>query len=186
VNPRYGRVAVFAPLALVLLAASGIVGCNAILGIKSLSDDDGGTGAVLVVETGSPNAGPDAGSDGPSRVGPSDSGADDSSCGSCIGDTLTCLRGTCVACSPGAAQCAGNTPRICSSSGAWQTQPACGGTTPVCSNGICSSYRVTGGLRSTAPVPPGSTGIRLLAGGFEMGARACNDAGLCVTGGIIP
>jgi hypothetical protein len=46
---------------------------------------------------------------------------------------------------------------------------------------------VTGGIRSSAPVPPADGGgVRLVSGGFELGPRACDEAGVCVTGGIVP
>jgi hypothetical protein len=47
------------------------------------------------------------------------------------------------------------------------------------------ALHVTGGIRSTG-VAAGDAGIRLVAGGFELGTRTCNDAGVCVTGGIVP
>ncbi len=112
-----------------------------------------------------------AGSDG-GTSGPSDaSGASDG--------------GPSGACATGSLTCNDNTPEVCDG-GAWHAEPACGGTTPVCSNGKCGTFRTTGGLRSTAPVPAVDAGIFLVAGGFELGARNCTDAGVCVTGGIVP
>jgi hypothetical protein len=87
-------------------------------------------------------------------------------------------------CAAGAQQCNANAPQTCIG-GTWQNQAPCGGSTPVCSNGICGAYRATGGLRSTAPAP-GAGSIRLVAGGFEIGGRACDAQGVCVTGGIVP
>jgi hypothetical protein len=45
---------------------------------------------------------------------------------------------------------------------------------------------LSGGIRSTAPIPTGGGAIHLAAGGFELGPRSCDAAGLCVTGGIVP
>ena len=104
----------------------------------------------------------------------------------CSGATPLCLVGNCVACLPGAIQCSGNTPHTCGDAGAWQALPTCGGTTPVCSKGLCGSYRSTGGIRSTVLAGAADAGIYLVFGGFEMGARSCNQAGVCVTGGIVP
>jgi hypothetical protein len=46
--------------------------------------------------------------------------------------------------------------------------------------------RAYGGMRSTAPAPLLEGGILLVAGGFEVEPRTCSDAGVCVTGGIVP
>jgi hypothetical protein len=89
-------------------------------------------------------------------------------------------------CAAGDLMCNGGTPQECVDGG-WQNQTPCTGATPVCSNGVCGTYRTTGGIRSTGALPlPGDAGIRLVAGGFEIGTRTCNPAGLCVTGGIVP
>jgi hypothetical protein len=89
-------------------------------------------------------------------------------------------------CEAGALRCAGNTPESCNG-GVWQAvAQTCGGSTPVCSNGACRAYLVTGGIRTTGVSPSADGGIRVVSGGFEFGARSCSDAGLCVTGGIVP
>jgi cysteine-rich repeat protein len=44
--------------------------------------------------------------------------------------------GLCGVCLPGAKDCQGNTPRLCSSSGQWQSQSACGAGLS-CENGLC-------------------------------------------------
>jgi hypothetical protein len=49
-----------------------------------------------------------------------------------------------------------------------------------------SKPTLNGGIRSTAPIPAGAVGIRLVAGGFELGPRRCDTARMCVTGGIVP
>lgn len=84
----------------------------------------------------------------------------------------------------GGDRCAGNTPETCVDGG-WATQSACGGAAPVCSNGICGTYRVTGGIRSVGPLPDGGL-IRLVSGGLEVGPRTCASNNICVTGGIVP
>jgi hypothetical protein len=45
---------------------------------------------------------------------------------------------------------------------------------------------VFGGIVSSAPASVAPAGMFLAAGGFELGARTCSDAGTCVTGGIVP
>lgn len=52
--------------------------------------------------------------------------------------------------------------------------------------GANGARTLSGGIRSSAPSPVGGSGIRLVAGGFELGSRTCDGAGLCVTGGIVP
>lgn len=68
-------------------------------------------------------------------------------CGGCsIGQSCEknsdCVSGACVGlkcaeCSPGAKECTGSVPRVCSSDGAWVNQPACSGSTSRCLAGSC-------------------------------------------------
>lgn len=70
-------------------------------------------------------------------------------CGNCgVGDACTkdgdcqtgiCVGTQCAVCEPGARDCVGSTPRLCSNAGAWVTQSACTGSTPEClaSTGQC-------------------------------------------------
>ncbi len=89
-------------------------------------------------------------------------------------------------CSTGSLRCMGNTPQTCTG-GVWESGSPCGASSPVCSNGVCGTFRTTGGLRSVAPVAAGAdAGIRLVSGGFELGTRSCDEAGVCVTGGLVP
>jgi hypothetical protein len=135
-----------------------------------LASDGGGAGDATAVDVS--DAGTQAQSpDGGDASGMAEAG-NASDAGSCP-------------CSVGSLQCSGSTPQQCVSC-AWQSQTACSGSTPVCSNGICGTFRATGGIRSTAPVPSGDAGIHLVAGGFERGTRTCVDGGVCVTGGIVP
>jgi hypothetical protein len=110
------------------------------------------------------------------KVGPADATADQS-VADAAADGLT-------ECTANDLRCKGNTPQQCVG-GAWQDQAPCGGSTPTCSNGVCSAYRMTGGVRSiTAGTRDG--GMQLVAGGFEWSARTCDEAGVCVAGGIVP
>jgi hypothetical protein len=162
-------------IGIVTLGWLGLAGCTSILGIQphELAAADGGDRPADDSGSGSGSGGSSSGGSSGSSSGTSpetDAGEDADAAGLCT---------------PGATICNGNTPQACVA-GAWQSQTPCGGTKPLCSNGECGSFRVTGGIRSTAPVPPGDGGIRLVAGGFELGTRACDEAGVCVTGGIVP
>jgi hypothetical protein len=125
----------------------------------------------------------DGGGVGDAAAGPMDAAAQSPDAGTEEAGNVS-EAGSCP-CTEGSLQCSGNTPQQCVSC-AWQSQTACSGSLPVCSNGVCGTYRATGGIRSTAPVPSGDAGIHLVSGGFELGTRSCNDAGMCVTGGIVP
>jgi len=57
-------------------------------------------------------------------------------CGSGLCDVL---GKECDDCKSGAASCAGSTPLACDSTGHWKSLTPCGGTTPYCTGGICSS-----------------------------------------------
>ena len=138
------------------VAACLLAGCEALLGLKHTGAEDQGGDATADL--------PDA-----MAVRPE-------------GGTTSPEAGSCI---EGAGRCAGNLTQVCSG-GAWQDQAACTGTSPVCSNGTCGAFRVTGGIRSVGPLDSSDAGIRLVSGGFELGARACDPSGLCVMGGIVP
>jgi hypothetical protein len=168
----------FGALAGAALAVSAL-GCDAVLGIQDhtlgpvVDAAVPGDAAVPVGgDDGGGIVGPDAGTDAAQPPPIADAGADGSDASSC-------------ACVTGALTCSGNTPEQCAAC-AWVPQTACGGTKPVCSNGVCGTFRASGGIRSTAPAPITDAGIYLVSGGFELGTRTCSDAGVCVTGGIVP
>jgi hypothetical protein len=170
-------------MALLLAAVPlGAAACNSILGndAHSLAGVDGSTASDgEVSHDGSPNADGSASPDG-SAV------ADSSASPDAPAETAAADAASDGGCMDGNLRCSGNTPQECVG-GVWQDQMACGGATPVCSNGACGTYRTTGGILSTAPTPvAGDGGIRLVSGGFELGARSCDEAGVCVTGGIVP
>jgi hypothetical protein len=83
---------------------------------------------------------------------------------------------------------AGNRPEACED-GMWVASMACGGVTPICSNGLCAGLRLTGGLVAVDPVPVGSTGaIRLVGQSFSM-TRSCGldqKTTACAIGGLDP
>jgi hypothetical protein len=65
---------------------------------------------------------------------------------------FVCSAGACGGvCLPGATQCAGNTPQSCSSSGQWVSGSTCGGTSPVCAGGSCSSVASCKSLLTALP-----------------------------------
>jgi hypothetical protein len=143
---------------------------------ESPSTKDAGTGATTTPDTGSgPLDSGEPGDDG-SGGNVSDAGEPGADSGDASGG-----------CTPGALQCSGSTPQACVA-GVFQNQTPCSGAKPLCSNGVCGSYIVAGGIRST--VPAGGAGdagtIRLVEGAFEVGARSCTTQGVCVTGGIVP
>jgi hypothetical protein len=150
----------------VFVLAVGLAGCNAVLGI----DDHPLAPAVTSDEAG---------------TGPAESGVPEAAAPHA--DLPEAGSDSAAGCTAGDLRCSGNTPQKCVG-GSWQDQPACGGATPVCSNGVCGSFRATGGIRSTAPVAASAAdgGARLVSGGFELGTRTCNAQGTCVTGGIVP
>ena len=156
-----------------VLVLLGTAGCNALLGIDdhALGVSDGGDEATVITP---PDA--DAPDVADSAVAP-DVDVPETQPGG--GDAGVCAAGD--------LRCNGNTPQKCGG-GAWLDQAACGGATPVCSNGLCGSFRTTGGIRSTSPVAASAAdgGARLVSGGFEFGARTCGAQGSCVTGGIVP
>jgi len=155
--------------ALLALAAGGFacVGSEESPPIK----DGGGAGAT-------PDAGNGALDSGQS--GDDDSGGNGPDAGSSGADSGDASSG----CTSGALQCSGAVPQVCMG-GVFRSQAACSGAKPLCSNGLCGSYIVTGGVRSTVPAGDAGT-IRLVEGAFEVGARTCTSQGLCVTGGIVP
>jgi|HubBroStandDraft_1064217.scaffolds.fasta_scaffold18358_4 sulfatase modifying factor 1 len=60
------------------------------------------------------------------------------SAATCTGDTPACLKGVCVACSPGATgTCTDNSLQTCTASGQWQLV-ACPDDTPFCHEGRCT------------------------------------------------
>jgi len=67
----------------------------------------------------------------------------------CPEATPVCDNGQCVECAPGSARCEGDSPVLCED-GHWQKQPACGGETVACSDGVCSSVRLIGSIVQTA------------------------------------
>jgi hypothetical protein len=163
---RTTGLALLAGSTLLALAAGGVA-CVGSESTTTPSKDAGGPS--VLPDSGGPPVMP--GNDG-SPVETSDAGED-------AGDGAT-------GCTTGALQCNGNTPQTCTG-GAWVSQTACGGATPLCSNGVCGTYIVTGGVRSTAPTPAADAGsVHLVSGGFEVGARTCTAQGVCVTGGIVP
>ena len=91
------------------------------------------------------------------------------------------------ACTDGSLRCDGDTPEKCED-GQWIQQEPCGGTTPVCSNGVCGVARLSGRIVTVAGAAT-TGGIRLVDHGFEYLARSCGtvkDEQVCVTGGIRP
>jgi hypothetical protein len=156
-----------AMIAMAALAVS-VAGCETVLGLGGLTDR--AAPAEPQADGGLPDASAEGGD--ASSVHADGSGMDSSLDASDSG-----------ICATGESTCRGGTPQQCVA-GAWQSQTPCGGSTPTCSNGVCGTYRSIGGIRST--VPTGGGGVRLASGGFELGTRSCDEAGVCVTGGIVP
>jgi hypothetical protein len=172
--PRSPELRAFLAAPLVILA----LGCGTILGgtdVPVPADAE----PIDTGYSGSSSGSSSSGSSGGSSSGSPDVGVADASNAGDSGDGAVCP------CSQGSLKCSGNTPQQCMAC-SWVNETPCSGATPVCSNGICGSYRTTGGIRSTAPARYGDGGITLVSGGFEVGTRTCDEAGICVTGGIVP
>lgn len=92
-------------------------------------------------------------------------------------------------CESGAARCDGELPELCEN-GEWVPQAPCPASTPLCTNGICGTARLVGGIVTVGP--PSSmptTALRLVDHGFDHLARNCGtvrDRTVCVIGGIHP
>jgi hypothetical protein len=97
--------------------------------------DGGDAGVVDVVDAG-PEASADSAVDvtidgGGSR--PTDAAA---TCDACVDQT--CINGVCAGvCAPNQTRCFGNLIQMCATSGNWQTQTTCSGTTPACLESTC-------------------------------------------------
>jgi hypothetical protein len=169
--------------------ASASAGCNSILGnddhslapsAGSALDGSSGTDGSVSLDG---SSGSDVGAPGDGSPGVADGNTP--SDGAAAPDAGS-EAGNDGGCAAGALQCNGNTPQQCVG-GLWQDQTTCGGLIPVCSNGVCGTYRTTGGIVSTVASPVAAdAGIHLVSGGFELGARSCDEAGMCVTGGLVP
>lgn len=86
----------------------------------------------------------------------------------CSGETPACLKGSCVACTPGATKCSGNSVQTCNAQGAWEAPTDCPAATPVCDGNVCAPPPSCAGLAAdcgatgsdsccTSPVVPGGT-----------------------------
>jgi hypothetical protein len=159
-------------IAALLALAIGGAGCVGSEG-NTLAKDGGGPGTTTQPDSGNDNEQPDSGAGGADVSSPPVAEPD--------ADTGDASGG----CTGGAEKCSGNVPQVCIS-GVWQNQTACGGTKPLCSNGVCGTYIVSGGIGSTATTVGDAGTLHLVSGGFEVGARTCTAQGVCVTGGIVP
>lgn len=65
----------------------------------------------------------------------------------CNAGSCSASTGVCLACVVGARDCSGNQARLCDSAGQWQVSETCGGTKPICAEGLCQ------------PNPPSCTGL---------------------------
>jgi len=84
--------------------------------------------------------------------------------------------------------CIGNAPATCSA-GSWVVGDECAGSLPACSNGICASARVLGGIVTVAPETGAKGAVRVVEQSFNIARTSCGlVAGkqVCVTGGIKP
>lgn len=91
------------------------------------------------------------------------------------------------ACGDGARECREGLPHRCLL-GAWVEQDACGGRSPVCSEGECVPVVLVGGLVS-AGAPAGRAQVGLVSHGFETSPVRCaviRDEEICLTGWMHP
>jgi len=110
----------------------------------------------------------------------------------------------CDECKSGTAECIGETPRACDSTGHWRTLTACSGSTPLCRSGVCSAgacvageHRCSGNvLEKCNTTFTGFTGVMTCSAGLcdatgkecdecAVGAKDCvgNTPRLCDTTG---
>jgi hypothetical protein len=91
-------------------------------------------------------------------------------------------------CAAGSGRCNGDVPELCEG-GQWVPKPACAAPTPACSNGVCGTFKVSGGIVTVANGVLKNTTIRLVEHGLEYQPTSCGGVGaarVCVTGGIRP
>lgn len=84
--------------------------------------------------------------------------------------------------------CMGNAPATCRN-GSWMVGAECSGALPACSNGVCASARVLGGIVTVAPRVGVQGAARVVNQSFEMQPTSCGLVGgqqVCVSGGIKP
>jgi hypothetical protein len=154
------------------VAGGGTDGGGGVAGTGPGGAGGGGSGGVGGTGGDVP---PDGGSDAPPGCNPT-----------CMSPTPVCAAGVCVACMEGSGRCNANTPEMCKA-GSWVPQTACAGASPVCTNGVCASEQVIGGLATVTPVSTGT--VQLLDQGFEFLPRSCSAGTtnqVCVTGGLRP
>jgi len=101
-------------------------------------------------------------------------------CGSGLCDAL---GKECDDCKSGETTCSGSTPRACDSTGHWKDLTPCGGTTPYCTAGVCSSClpgltSCSGTCVDTKTDPKNCGGCGVVCGS---GAPLCT-AGTCTAG----
>ena len=82
-----------------------------------------------------------------------------------------------------------NTPEVCVD-GAWTAMAACSGSTPACTNGVCSVAKFSGSLTTTRQLDVAPVDMQLVDHGFYRAtptcARTAGGAEICVYGGFEP
>jgi hypothetical protein len=138
------------------------------------------TGTVVVM--------PDAGGGEAGTPTGSDSGTDSGEAGgcseTCSGELPYCLDGQCVACRPRDAMCEGDRPKTCDDQHRWQLQEPC---EVACSSGVCTNYRLTGGISTVSDAVLSAEGLRLVDHGLSTLPSVCREVDgttLCLTGGL--
>jgi hypothetical protein len=92
-------------------------------------------------------------------------------------------------CTPEAVRCSSPTqPQTCDPTGQmWVDDPPCGGSTPICNNGVCANQLLRGGLTHVQISNFGlsSSMPALREAGFSVPEKTCDSTGTkCVVGGI--
>lgn len=177
---RHRRVRSLRSTVLVTTIAGALVGCASLLDIEELPDETGEAPDVVTVDriatdvvqpkvdAEEPPIDDDAGSE-PDTGADADADAEPE-----------------IVCTPDSHRCNGNTVQKCIANAWVDDEMQCSGSAPVCSNGSCSPYRVSGGMGTLAAPSSDAGTIRLVSGGFELGPRSCSADGFCVTGSIQP
>ena len=158
-------------------------------GVSDRKVNEGTAGNTSVAGSSSANAGSDQGgtsaagtSAGGGMTNASGSGGDAGEAGAagaapnlgCVNDSLRCTDNS--------------TPSKCVA-GIWVDQDPCPALKPACSNGVCASATLSGGILTVSDGVLSTSTVRLVEHGLEYTQTTCGTVGtqkVCVTGGIRP
>lgn len=97
----------------------------------------------------------------------------------CGGTNSVCLDGSCVQCAPGQKRCTGNTPEVCGPNGTWQTEAACGGSTPTCESSTGTCVECVAGTKTCSGLNSMMCNAQNKWEKVETCSFVCADDGVC-------